>query len=300
MGMFDTLGDDYQVKCFNVPCFYYSQYNKDYKALGYMGGLLRYFGEGYRVPTHTLWYKYPDNFIIIDTSYWDYSEEVNDSYYLLHIIKKNRYIETVTNVSDLTKHYLEPIKTIDYYGDYINFDSTTLKQQVEDIEVYIKEDLRIQKEKIVIIDKYRDVSDRFINLLKNKKDVKNLEEDTEYIEVKKKYDESYKFEQEELRALTNDFNTKYHCNDDTIVDGIVYKRLLLLQDVGGYIQLHGEYKKNTYIENDKKKALCQEFKRRVEDNKVSIEEYIDWNQPIKNKIDSLKKSWYEMMNGIID
>ena len=267
MGMFDTLGDDYQVKCFNVPCFYYSQYNKDYKALGYMGGLLRYFGEGYRVPTHTLWYKYSDNFIIIDTSYWHYPEEVNDSYYLLHIIKKN---------------------------------TTTLKQQVEDIEVYIREDLRIQKEKIVIIDKYRDVSDRFINLLKNKKDVKNLEEDTEYIEVKKKYDESCKFEQEELRALTNDFNTKYHCNDDTIVDGIVYKRLLLLQDVGGYIQLHGEYKKNTYIENDKKKALCQEFKRRVEDNKVSIEEYIDWNQLKKNKIDSFKKSWDEMMNGIID
>ena len=46
MGMYNMIGiADGQVKCFSVPCYY--------PGLGYLGGMLRRFGESDEIPVKT-------------------------------------------------------------------------------------------------------------------------------------------------------------------------------------------------------------------------------------------------------
>lgn len=110
MGCYDFI-NGMQIKCFYLPIFYKEDENY---AVFHSGGTLQFFEEGDEVPTQTMYYKYPNNFII-----YNYR-----SIAPAHLIKDGKVVCT-KNIELFTKSDWENVEVvIDYYGNLINVHST--------------------------------------------------------------------------------------------------------------------------------------------------------------------------------
>lgn len=120
MGMYDYINGE-QVKCFYRPIF------SENEGLWHSGGLLRSYADGDELPLTTMYYKYPNNFMIFD--YMDYNDEC-----FIHIIKEGKVYKTCT-LKDMKNEYFKDNKlVVTYYGSAI----LNLKS-VEDMVEYIKD-----------------------------------------------------------------------------------------------------------------------------------------------------------------
>ena len=120
MGMYDYINGE-QVKCFYRPIF------SENEGLWHSGGLMRSYVDGDELPLKTMYYKYPNNFMIFD--YIDYDDEC-----FIHIVKDKKIYKTC-DLNDIKDEYFEDNKlVVSYYGSSIlNFKS------VSDILEYIKD-----------------------------------------------------------------------------------------------------------------------------------------------------------------
>jgi hypothetical protein len=110
VGMYDYLGD-YQIKIFNIPIYYGKEY-----GMGYIGGQLRSYYVGEDLTLQTLWYKYPDNFTILDENAFNGDDEQSKS--VVHIIKNSKYFNTVL-LEEFDEKYIGE-NVYDYYGTLLN------------------------------------------------------------------------------------------------------------------------------------------------------------------------------------
>lgn len=104
--MYDYINGE-QVKCFYTPLFYADDLEPN-NYIYHSGGSLTGFNTGDLVPTETMYYKYPKDFIIYDFR--------NDDF--VHIIKDNKVYDTV-KINTLDKKYFS-FKFIDYFGRTLN------------------------------------------------------------------------------------------------------------------------------------------------------------------------------------
>ena len=119
MAMYDILGDDYQVKCFTMPCFYYSTEAKKAgeRMMGFMSGSVRFIQKDEEVPYKTLWYKYPKDFMIVDVApFVPPSKEEADS--AIHIIRGGKYKATYKLAWDIPDDEFVP-EAFDYMGNHL-------------------------------------------------------------------------------------------------------------------------------------------------------------------------------------
>lgn len=175
MGMYDIINGE-QVKCFGVPCYYDGSIEK---GVSQMGGLLRGYKNGNKVPYKTYYYNYGLNFCIIDTH--PYEEE---QIAIIHIIENGKVKKTIL-FEDLTNEDLEKAeKLISYYGEELNIKTKEEVLTMIDDAKYFREQQNIltkNSHKILFED---------IHLLT--KDIRNYKEESkEYKEKKKELDSLY-------------------------------------------------------------------------------------------------------------
>lgn len=127
MGMYDELGG-IQVKCFGIPCI---GFNNDEKLLRErqfychtMGGRLRYYKKGDKVPCTTPFYDYGPNFAIYD---WNiFSEEYKNDLCVL-VIQDGKFIGKYKLNSRVLKRLLKEGK-ISYFVDKYGYPFVCEKQ----------------------------------------------------------------------------------------------------------------------------------------------------------------------------
>ena len=132
MGMYDYLGGE-QVKIFYVPIFVEKDYIDQKPTIYHSGGSLRSFKKGEELPLKTLYYKYPQNFIIYDPRW-----SLNDvkKAHLEHEISANLWVikngtlqnlkwSKYVNVNDLGE------SVYDYYGRELNINKITDFEQMK-------------------------------------------------------------------------------------------------------------------------------------------------------------------------
>jgi len=111
MGMFDTLiSDDYetQVKCFYIP-MYEGKYEGYFNELtSHLGGSMQEYKVGDSVPTKTIYYEYPNIFLIylqdgFSKEEYDFAlfkDEQFEGFYKLNDIELDKYENIFSNVYD--------------------------------------------------------------------------------------------------------------------------------------------------------------------------------------------------------
>ncbi len=132
MGMYDYLGGE-QVKIFYVPIFVEKDCIDQKPTTYHSGGSLRSFKKGEELPLKTLYYKYPQNFIIYDPRW-----SLNDvkKAHLEHEISANLWVikngtlqnlkwSKYVNVNDLGE------SVYDYYGRELNINKITDFEQMK-------------------------------------------------------------------------------------------------------------------------------------------------------------------------
>lgn len=157
MGMFDSINGE-QVKCFYVPVY---DEHETSKNIWYSGGRARFFKENDEVPSQTFWYKYSDNFMILDYMY----SGINP---LVHIIRNSKVKKTI-RLDELTSvDFIENEKVLNYYGEELKI------YHIEDIAKFIddKNELEGHSEyKRSKNDLYAD------NLIRRSNDIERLKKD---------------------------------------------------------------------------------------------------------------------------
>ncbi|MFF2531440.1 hypothetical protein ACFVS2_21270 [Brevibacillus sp. NPDC058079] len=105
MGMYDFLGEE-QVKIFYLPIFNRNKEKKEESTYWHSGGQLRSFIPGDELPLKTLYYQYPESFMVYDY-YFDNTD--------VWIVKDGAFVETV-EVDSLTDEQVN-CPVYDYHGN---------------------------------------------------------------------------------------------------------------------------------------------------------------------------------------
>lgn len=120
MGMYDYINGD-QVKLFYIPIF-----DEVKKNTWHSGGTLHSFSTGDIIPSKTLYYKLPKDFLIL-------KEDSDYSQIEVHIIEDSKVIDTV-NIHSLDDSFFSR------YGVVLNHKGTSIKiKSKEDCVEYIKD-----------------------------------------------------------------------------------------------------------------------------------------------------------------
>jgi len=136
MGMYDYLGGE-QVKIFYRPIFQVNKEVPEESSYWWSGGSLNSYGEEDKLPLKTLWYQYPENFMIYDYR-WDYED--------VWIIRDGKF-RRFCSFKELTEDDIVGIEAVyDYHGTPINI------QTIEDFSA-IKEDFGRRSEEHRLIEK---------------------------------------------------------------------------------------------------------------------------------------------------
>lgn len=282
MGMYDTLGDGYQVKTFSIPCFYHSAGREKFmdRELGFMGGLCRYFGTKDKLPLKEWWQIYPDNFMIIDYDmYYDGTDNV------IHVILNGKYSATYEDIDDIPESCFEQCHNYyGYYGDeVVNVNSKEkMKEYFGNLKLYYAEF-------DIIRSKYNKYFKSYIEALKKCKDeiYKNSEE---FKSIEKEYKENNKKEQEEITAIKEKYIVQYLTKNEP------YSATELF---GGYLDCLKKYleRKNMNVQDyEKLNALIREFNELREKTNVTLEDFYNWYQPDEAN----RKEIDELMNYVTD
>lgn len=126
MGMYDYINGE-QVKCFYRPI--YSE--KD--GIWYSGGHMTGYVTGEVLPTKTLYYKYPSNFLIFDEMLFEHSA-------MIHIVKDSKVFKTVL-LDEFDENYFGSIHNVyNYYGIELNLkNKKDMRDYIEARNKYIEE-----------------------------------------------------------------------------------------------------------------------------------------------------------------
>lgn len=237
MGMYDYLGGE-QIKIFYTPIFESKDIITGKPGTWHSGGGMRSFNEGDKLPLKTLYYKYPDNFVVFD---YEYSNNV-------WIIENGRFKE-LKNYDDLIKKDLGDA-VYDYCGDELNI------KTVEDFQT-IKKDFQI--------------TEKLYNKLENELFPKGLFEtiETNITEYNKKRNQL-----EKIRESTwGEFRKKWYIKDKYYLEKqfgeLLECYLLLFADKDSEI-FEWYNPKQRYL--DCKKAL-KDF---IQEHEGIVERYIKW------------------------
>ena len=274
MGMYDMLGDgENQIKAFDVALFY------DIDAtpvLGYMGGLLRNFGIGDKVPWRGLSYKYAPDMLILENYY--FAEEENDYEEIkIHAIHDGRYVHTYEPWNDISEQEIKDTPCI----------ITSMGQRLalhskDEIRQFFDDTKKMQALRIKTIKKYNPLENELTAKLK--KAQSDAERKPVLAELNKILSERYEI----LHAQTDEFAKKYYMMTE--------EQESLLETLGGYIEALSKQKAETY-------PKCLDvFKDFLKKNSLQMDEdlyekYIIWNvMPIEEQTqfreewDKIKKS----------
>lgn len=251
LGMYDYIGGE-QIKIFPVPILYNNQ-------LSFSSGRLNSYGEQDELPLKTLYYQYPDNFLVHDYRFAK-DEEFNHVW-----VFKNQRFSHFTKVDTLTEvDLVGPV--FDYYGNRLSiktiadfrliFEERKLAFQLDkelELKIFpkgmirtIKEDIEYYRQKEKEWDElsyqhskafskkwyaeepYGD-EEHFGAVIQCIIDAKNKagEESNLYFDPKKTYEECLAYAQEFLNnhpTIISSFQTWY--NDDAHLSAIGFEDLL--------------------------------------------------------------------------
>lgn len=164
MGLYDYINGE-QVKCFYIPVF------SEHGGVWHSGGRMISFTDGDEVPVKTMYYKYPDNFMI-----FDHNSYFGDCY--VHIIKDKKVFKTCTVTDMKDEYFVGNELVVSYYGAKIfNIKS------VQDMKDYINASLEFNKLRTNLDKDTTKAMDNFmrcfrltqaIENVKDKKDALNL------------------------------------------------------------------------------------------------------------------------------
>ena len=135
MGMYDYLGGE-QIKIFYHPIFNRNKEKPEQSSFWYSMGRLESYDKDDDLPLKTLWYQYPQNFLVYDYRF-DYTD--------VWIIKNGKFDRlipfTELTEADLTEHIY------DYHGEPLNLQKLSDFQQIkDDFNNRLKELNAIEKE----------------------------------------------------------------------------------------------------------------------------------------------------------
>lgn len=320
MGLYDYINGE-QIKCFYRPIFSEGQ------GVWHSGGRMIGFSDGDEIPVKSMYYKYPDNFMIFD--YMDYSDEC-----YIHIIKDKKVFKTCTLEDIIDDYFKDNELVVDYHGTSIlNIKSVAdIKNYIVDTKKFSKimdgfrkesriafdnfmmsfrlnqdlEATKTSKEAFELIneDNFNFVKSAFeqkeittYSKLNDKKDI--LLSDIEYMNdfhrlinevIDKEFyrlDEECKLKDEEVKELTKPYKEEYY-NKWFIRD-----EFALEKDFGEYldciIDLYEEKDKECSIFNNMERYIsCKEmFNKFIEENKGIKEKYIKWSELDEEEIEIL-------------
>jgi hypothetical protein len=120
VGMYDYVGGE-QIKIFYHPIFNLNKENPEQSSFWYSMGSLQSYGKEDELPLKTLWYQYPQNFLV-----YDYRFEHTDVW----IIKEGKF-DRLISYSELNEEDLVDA-VYDYYGNPIIIKTLADFQQMKD------------------------------------------------------------------------------------------------------------------------------------------------------------------------
>jgi len=160
MGMYDYLGGE-QIKIFYIPIFSEENVINGGPCVWHSGGMLRNFNENSNLPLKTLYYKYPDNFVVFDFNF------NCDNCWII----KNKKFQEIKNHEDITENDLGET-VYDYFGRELNIskveDFHQLKKEYK--EAKIKYEKWLKKDQYELEKKLGELIDCYLNLEKCKDD----------------------------------------------------------------------------------------------------------------------------------
>lgn len=115
LGMYDCLGGE-QVKIFYRPIFQLNKQAPEDSSYWWSGGSLNSYDEEDELPLKTLWYQYPENFMVYDYR-WDYED--------VWIIRNGKF-NCLMSYKKLTEKEMVGIEAVyDYHGNPINIQTVS-------------------------------------------------------------------------------------------------------------------------------------------------------------------------------
>lgn len=182
MGMYDYLGGE-QIKIFYHPIFNRNKDNPEQSSCWYSMGRLQSFDKEDDLPLKTLWYQYPQNFLV-----YDYRFEFTDVW-----IINNGKFDRLVSFDKLTEEDLHQAEEIyDYHGTPIPIKQLSDFQQMKkDFNGRFEEINKAQKE--VFPNGFREL------IKENMEEYERLRAilDEKYEEIDEKYKNRWIFEEKE-------------------------------------------------------------------------------------------------------
>lgn len=295
MSMYDAMNRE-QVKCFPLTT-YYNPDKEEGCHLSFIGGYLRIFTNGSKVPWYSYNYNYGKDFMIIDTHFREFAYRCPicmEDYYkdeyenpgicpdcnvklehspcLIHIIRNGKVKKTITRFEDLKDiDFKETKKCISYYGAELNI------HNLNELKLFI-EDLRIYRKKFEPLFEITNKLLSEMNKLVHNKN-KTEAEKNRYKEVLSQYEVEDEKRSQEINKLKELYINKWYNYDFS-----------LEKDLGSYLHL---LKKYEFDENEKEKFILikKEFCSFINANPDIIQSYSDYFN-IEDMTETLKTIEY--------
>lgn len=257
MGMYDTFGDDYQLKIFPVPIFAYDSHTGD-SCFYYSGGSLNHYSAGDPVPWRSLWYNYGKNFSVVDV------EPLSDNA-LIYVFRDGVFREVIDDDALFTDEYADAI----YPGGLVldrNGDLMKISSAVEADDFFWSHFALDRAEERAILN--TENIDKVINDTFNAIPVDDEEKRTicrkAIMELSNLRYELATPQREELTAFY-----KYH--SDEVADFMKF---------GGYIECVNKYVDTDAVRwpQELRDALMEEAHNFVINNGIVLEKYFAWNE----------------------
>lgn len=273
MGLYDYLNGD-QVKCFYIPNMYVDVdplFRTKEKILDIwnIGGNLKGYKNGNRVPYKSLYYYYGKNFIIFNCDHFEGTESI------IHIIENGKLLASY-DIDEIPNIDISKFNVFDKYGEQLNI------KTVEDFLLYQNEKVSSYKE---YIERTKDSSKEFAEIMKKyhteKEDCKK-----NFQEIEKRLKEIEKISNKAARdcftPVTNKWVTKISEEDKR---ASVFGCLL-------YVLIEN------FKTEEQKKEIIEYYKKECEKHSLSIDgeikNYIKWMKQNNNKAITNKKI-YELI-----
>lgn len=240
MGMYDYLNGE-QVKCFSIPIVYIDRdFMRDDEeervCMSSMGGLLRGFNKGDKVPYRTNIYNYGKDFIVFD--YRGFEEE-----YIVHFIKDGKVSEYYH--AEKLPPVIPVMLVVDNYGNPLNIKSRNdFFEIIEDHKNYI------EKQYFTGCREIRGLFDDYIESVRN---------NTPREDLKKEYDKLSEDLRERTMAV---FRKKWFADDRKVVsNNIGWLVDILLNEPKG---------------EEETNRLLERYKQENKDFMKDVERYKEW------------------------
>lgn len=277
MGMYDTIGDGEQIKCFYVPYFCPRRGNQKHGSIAYSGGSLNYYPKGSLLPYKTLWYKHPEDFLIIDTTDDDFGYDVPPA---IHIVQQGRYQNTTSKIVEIPDEmFKSEVHCIDYHGEriYNIFSKETLQE-------YLTQKHQMNRARLEILDKYQPITAKFFNDMKENRNNPAIAEN-----LFLNYKENIQKEHDELYVIEEPFTTKYR--KETPHDEAV------LETFGAHLDIYHNYLTLNTIPKDDIVDVCLSLRDCIDENPtLSLDEFFDWNETPTEQKPFLRTLWVRMIH----